>query len=274
MRFIREYTEQLTAVTGATLEELHRWTAAQPLEDRKEAVQRLNDDLMLGDKPYELRHDLPCLTVGSRDGLVLVSANPGWHPKASAEFARSCEGKPDNYWRRTVDYFAETPDDGSRNPWWYRAFRYLELLPSTGYRYPQHRGPAAWEYAHSSREFGGWELIPIPSSKDGITSRLEEHPALEALANASVKAVLTLAPKLLLVGQKQGCRIVKNHVPEPWTTRTLGKSSVTLEYHRRADSKEIVLIPRQFISCQFNGFKHLDVVAAVRHLRGSWPSDH
>jgi hypothetical protein len=267
LRFVTEYTKRLSDVANANepeqrLKALHFWAARQRFEERDRAAQALNRCLGLRGE-QELHGDLPCITAGSRKGLVIMSANPGWGKAASVELESSCAGKPHAYWRRTTNYFRETPIVFRNKRWWGRAIPYLELLPGSGYD-GQH-GDDAWEFAHCSGKFGSWELIPIPSSKDGATTKLCRCEALTELAKASVRAVLALRPRLLLVGHKYVSEFVPKLDSETWHKHSL-PGNVSLKYRGSIDRGEIVLIPLQFLSAP-RKFTLEDVVDALTCLR-------
>jgi hypothetical protein len=128
-----------------------------------------------GDK--ELKPDLPCLSVGSTSGLVVLAANPGWKPELDAKEDGYCQKSPEAYVDMMFNFFHRHPveRDGDYARWWTRAMKWLVLLPGWNADDFPKPVPARWECIHNTQLLGGWELFPWHSSKDGVTSKIHKH---------------------------------------------------------------------------------------------------
>jgi hypothetical protein len=228
----------------------------------------LNAELGLeGDK--ELKPDLPCLSVGSTSGLVVLAANPGW--KAERNFKENDYSKesPKQYLDMMFDFYHLHPIvlDGFHSRWWTKAMKWMVLLPGWNADDCPKPVPARWEYIHDRRRLGGWELFPWHSNKDGITSKIGKHTWLAQFMRSSVDAVLRLKPQLLFVASSTGYDVIRLDLlrDRPWTDFNL--SGTKCAYARTAENTEIVAIKLQLFGNAFRRFKDDDLIAKVQEIR-------
>jgi hypothetical protein len=217
--FVIEFVRRIGKVTDeVSLRSFNKWLhVGNPASVYSRA---LNAQLRLParDPKYELREDLPCLTVGSRSGLLLLLANPGWDMKENPPWNRACaDATPSGYHDLLVNFFHEWPRivgravkknaQRSYGQFWTQAIPALRLLRPG----PVPVGAAErWAHAHASRLFGSWDLFPMMSDKDGLSQHVRRRPDLQALAFASVMAALKFRPKVLLVASANGSRLVRS----------------------------------------------------------------
>ena len=75
-KFIDEYIEKLKNINNdEDLKNIYFWLWKKQNEITESALE-INKSLELKGE-YELKTDLPCITVGGRQGLLILSANPG-----------------------------------------------------------------------------------------------------------------------------------------------------------------------------------------------------
>ncbi|HTQ40525.1 MAG TPA: hypothetical protein VMJ32_15980 [Pirellulales bacterium] len=127
--FISAFVSKLKQIK--TKEELllvYDWLWRNQLSVRSTA-QEINRELRLSG-PYELKEDLPCLSVGSHKGLVVLGANPGWKRDRNPRENAYCRESPGAYADMMFNYFECYPRVvGARGRWWPRAMTFLQMLP-------------------------------------------------------------------------------------------------------------------------------------------------
>jgi hypothetical protein len=105
--FIEEFRTKLSQIqTSGDLELVYAWLYSKQDSVAKTALE-LNTVFNLTDD-YELQPDLPCFTVGSTKGLVVLAANPGWDVVLNKKENDYCTHSPENYIDMMVTSFINT----------------------------------------------------------------------------------------------------------------------------------------------------------------------
>jgi hypothetical protein len=273
-----EYINRLNGLnTAADIDALYNWFWQQR-DLMLNEMSRLNEQYDLNGV-FELKHDLPCLSVGSVRGLVLLSMNPGWSEKSNALEDSHCRSNAENYRGLMNNFFVKHPEVvGKRVRWWGKPFWFTRLLAD----YPDGFDDSAtsvdkWQLAHHSKNIGGWELFPFHSQKDGVTKYIaglganQDSGLLRKCAIASVCAILRLRPKVLFVASKVGDAIVKDVLAEndsviakPIPNAKCNLSSWLIKSPGRVT--EVLSIPYQIFSAP-RKFTNQDILEAARLIR-------
>jgi len=271
--FIAEYQKKLSAIRSEEdLAQLYRWFWNSK-EKIRAAAKEINESLNLAGK-YEIKPDLPCLSVGSTKGLLLLCANPAWKEKLSPLEETHCQQSPEDYIDLMFNYFGKHPKVvGRRVRWWSNTFGFVRLLPNGLERFGIARNSAEkWQLAHTSKLIGGWELFPFHSESDGFSPRiLSEKPDekwLRDCAKESVLAAIKMSPEVLLIASKVGSQIVHRLLPDAkWRTQRVGSTKIELSYCR-LNKTEVFTIPYQIFSAWRRKFTREDILKAANFLRG------
>jgi len=268
--FVNDFVCRIDQInTREDLRALYDW-----IWDNKDKVATtaaaLNAELNLdGDK--ELKPDLPCLSVGSTEGLVVLAANPGWKAELNAKEDAYCRRSREEYVDMMFGFFHRHPivRDGEYARWWTRAMKWMVLLPGWNEGDCPNPTAARWEHIHNTGRLGGWELFPWHSSKDGLTSKIAKHTWLAKFMRSSVGAVLRLKPQLLFVASSTGYGVIRHDLlPElSWTDFAL--SGTKCAYARTDENTDIVAIKLQLFGGAFRKFKDHDLIAKVQEIRAS-----
>lgn len=276
-----EYIKRLDAAnTHSDIDALYKWFWEQRDLIPNE-MKRLNQQYGLTGN-FELKPDLPCLSVGSVSGLVLLSMNPGWDEKLNSLENKCCCSSVNNYIDLMNNFFERYPEVvQKRSRWWAKPFWFTRLLTN----FPNGFGHAAsslekWQLAHSSRSIGGWELFPFHSKKDGITQYVVNTKAvshtdlLRKCAKASVRAILRIRPKVLLVASKVGDTIVRDILAgdETFLSEAIANSKYTISswvIRSKNGTTEVFSIPYQIFSAprKFTNFDILNATNTIRQRR-------
>ena len=221
--FVKFLTDQATELTKvhdhATLATWHRGFAQAWGENASALAKSANATYGLtGD--YAIQDDVGYLVAESAHELgpeggptwVLLSANPGWHPKANPTERRlkgqSPHGSvnPDTYEGYRTKYFprwkTEVIDPNVKNgaAWWTRAIRFMCHCAGAS---NNEAGPA-----NPTIRLMGWELWPMHSRRDGLSRLVKKHDELRTFAQASVAAAL----RVLAAEERPGGLIVASAV--------------------------------------------------------------
>lgn len=230
----------------------------------------LNAQLGLsGDK--ELKPDLPCLSVGSTTGLVVLAANPGWKPDLNAKEDGYCQQSREAYVDMMFNFYHRHPlvRDGVYSRWWTQAMKWQVLLSGWNKdEWPKSVG-SRWERVHESGRLGGWELFPWHSSKDGITSKIHKHACLAQIMRSSVRALLRLKPQVLFVASSTGYGVIRHDLLPDLQWRDFKLSGSKCAYARTTENTEIVAIKLQILGGAFRKFKDKDLIAELQQIRAS-----
>src|SRR2546425_8908167 len=106
--FIGDYLERLRQVSSdEDVIELYHWFWDKQ-EEIEQTAGQINRELGLhGD--YALKPDLPCLTMGSRSGLLFLLVNPGWSEDLNRREDDYCRKSKDAYVDFFFNYFTKAP---------------------------------------------------------------------------------------------------------------------------------------------------------------------
>ena len=159
----------------------------------------LNADLGFqpDDPRYLQANHLPTTAVGRLNGLVVVSANPGYDPERNACESDYRGQSAERNRSFCADFFHSYPEGvGSTSRYWTWVLGLWKAAflgeNDVGYNA---RGRDLWKVAHAARwPVGGIDLIPFHSSRDGITSqlhKLEDSRWLE-VARSTLRMVCAL----------------------------------------------------------------------------------
>ena len=189
---------------------------------QKEALDYLNSSFSFDNcSPYRLRDDhLPTIAVGRLDGLLIVSANPGFKPGANEKEHRIRASRADI----NVDFCRYIFDQYPRHIGTVRYWTYaLRMWAMHFAKQHQHlRSQELWKKAHEEQwEIGGIDLLPFHSSRDGVTRLMfqTERAMLKQVAKQTLKTVCSmpvsksttnyLRRRVVLVSSKAGARLVE-----------------------------------------------------------------
>jgi hypothetical protein len=271
--FVFEFIDKLKGIRQPDdVQSIYHWLWGKQPEIASTAGQ-INKTLSLTG-PFELKPDLPCLTVGSLKGLVVLAANPGWKPDGNPRENAYCKRSPEEYTELMVDFFRLHPTvTGRYSSWWSNAMKFVSLLPGKPANGRELKRDVRWEFVHRSGQLGGWDLFPWHSSKDAVTRQFASHPWLKMFFSETVKAVLRVNPTLLLVASSSGYELVRNDLLREleWTDCILG-SEIPIKscYTKLASGTEVVAIKLQLFGNAFRDFKDEDLMKKVHELRSGW----
>ena len=293
MIYLDEFLQQIS--TSRTDEDvlgrLSRWQFERR-GDQVNAIDTLNAQLGYGqtdDRRLQPSH-LPTTAIGRLDGLVVVSANPGYNADRNGLENALRSTSADGNEAFCKDFFSRYPEvvNSTSKYWtwvlglWKEAF----LEPDD----PRHavRGRALWALAHREQwPVGGIDLIPFNSSKDGITARLHELQDGRWLQLA--KATLLMAcrirsgaapghpskRRIVLVASSRGDAMVREvasegglqpvEMPPDW------HAALRMSVWRALPSVEspdtlVLSLPFQYITRMPKGFRREHLASALRDL--------
>lgn len=269
--FVSEFKSRLEqACSRADLETLHDWIWDRQQEIERTAIE-INSLLRLRGQ-NELKPDLPCVTVGSTSGLVVVAANPGWKVDLNKMENDYCQRSKQAYRDLMFNFFHIHPiirgEDYSK--WWTRAMKFEALLPGkeTADHFQTTR-PARWEYMNSSGMLGGWDVFPWHSSKDRITSKIAKHAWLNDFCRASLGALLRMNPRLIFVASKAGYELLRNGLLSDIDWCDFKLAGTKCAYTNTAGNTEIVAVPINFLGAGVRSFTDEQLITKVRELRAA-----
>lgn len=271
--FVAAYTDKIREISNESdLRNLCRWLYGHQAEVATTA-ESINSTLGLRGR-QALQPDLPCPFVGHQAGLMVLAANPGWHPDINPIEDAYCRTSPEAYEDLLFNFFESYPRiTNKRSRWWSGPMSFAPLLES-GSEKLQGSGSAAsrWQAVHKSGLLGGWDLFPWHSSSDGLSPFISESvPWLYELCRASVEAVLRFNPQVLLVASKVGYQLIRRELLRdlPWRDFDLGqKIKVPIAYTRLTSGSEVVTIGRQIFSSP-RDFTNLELFRRIRQIRAA-----
>jgi hypothetical protein len=231
---------------------------------------QINKSLGLQD-PYDLQSDLPCLTIGSLSGLLLLSANPGWKPDRNIKENSYCQRSCEAYADMMFNFFNTYPREiGQRGRWWTQPMSFISMLRGQEEIHEKlGSGARRWQFIHESRQLGGWELFPWHSKKDGLTGRVNDFPWLREFFVESIRTAIRIQPQMLMVASKVGWHLIRNEIPEldGWHDFRLGsKIPVQASYLQTVSGTEIVALNRQIFSAP-RDFLNQELFQKIRDRR-------
>jgi hypothetical protein len=277
-QFINDYLERLRRISSdEDVIKLYYWFWDN--QDKvKRTAEEMNQNLGLYED-YALKPDLPCLSVGSRNGLVYLFVNPGWRKDLSAREDAYCRRSKDDYVDVMFNFFVKHPNVvGERITFGAQMISFVGLLRNGLERFgPAKTATAKWQQAHSSHLIGHWELFPFHSSSDGLTRYVNQYPWLSLCMRESIAAIIRLQPELLIVMSKFGWNMLRNDVlvDHRWKETALGRPSTRLSYcviTGETRKTEIVAIPRQVFSSH-RICTNQEFFSAVNALRLNYSND-
>ncbi|WP_374595200.1 hypothetical protein [Aquabacterium sp.] len=224
MHYLDQYVTQLGDVRGEgdIYGRLSNWQY-QAFRDGSQcdALARLNEAFgFKADNPFVLQpNHLPTTAVGRLDGLVIVSANPGFRPTANKVEHCVREKSPVSNADFCRNIFDVYPKHIGTIRYWTYALR-MWAMHFTAHR--QHlRSRHLWSSAHDEQwEIGGIDLLPFHSSRDGITPLLftPSGEILKRVAKQTLAMVCSMPQcadparrmyrRVVLVSSKAGARLV------------------------------------------------------------------
>lgn len=262
--FVRAYTNHLDKLTGKEgVADIHRWFWHQHKHGTiRSVVKEINQICGLKGTNKELKPDLPTLSSGSQENLLIVAANPGWNETTNQKENDYCRKSVGNYLGFRRDFFEIYKHKvGKRSRWWSGAMSYielLELLPEARARVEEFKSARGaeerWKKAHERMLIGGWELIPFHSASDGLTKfaypRRLEHLWISKCAKAAIEAAIRINPHILMVASNAGWRLMRLQLhPEwPWRDKTPKRRGPTISYCQPDAAKRrpmVIAVDRQ-----------------------------
>ena len=267
--FVNELIEKLRQLsTEDDLITLYEWLHSKQSEVAESATE-MNRLLGLSGETL-LQPDLPCLSVGSLKGLVILAANPGWSEKANALEDAYCKASPEQYIDILLNFFKTHPKVvGERVRWWSGPIGFYNELFDEKSKFTAMTSIQKWNAISEKRMLGGWELFPWHSSKDGISAQIHTTPWLHELAKESIRALLRVNPKAILVASKAGSDLIRHDLLKDikWLDSTMGsKTKVAIAYSKLDSGTELIVIQRQ-IFASFKVVTNKDIFAKVHELR-------
>lgn len=285
-KYLQEYADLLDSVQ---IEEdvygrIMSWQWAQWPRRQAEVVADLNNSLGLKGL-HQLRPDhLPTTAVGRLNGLVFVSANPGYGAGNGAEQDFRVLNAESN--RRFCEQMFEELPSKTRTtaPYWTSALGVARYAfdPSGE---PLH-GLSRWKAAvKQCWQIGGADLIPFHSSRDGILPNLD-RPGFESLRRVALAtlAMICRLPgastspgvvprRLVVVASPTGARFVQQMTTEgclkaqpyleasaPWDR---------LRLYQGPNGTRVLTIPNQVLcGGRPAGFRAADFGQRITHLLG------
>lgn len=267
MDFLLNLTAKIRELSSEDdLRDLYEWIWHQQAS-AGQAAHAINRELSLSGS-FALKPDLPVLSAGSRRGLLVLAANPGWSADLNAREDAYCRTSPRHYQDLLLNFFERHPQVvGERVRWWNQPLSFIRLLRDGLRRFGHVRGAQQrWQRAHESRLIGGWELFPFHSESDGITQRICGAHWLHDLVHESLRAALRFAPEVLFIASKAGWRLVRQDLLPSvgWHDSTVG-SKTPISY-AVIGSTEVVAIAHQIFSAP-RTFRNDDIFRSVADFR-------
>jgi hypothetical protein len=283
--YLTEYIHHLKSADGETYiyDQLAEWQW-QCFVNRRHAaaVNQVNEHLKLaGD--FLLRADhLPTTAVGRLDGLVIVSANPGYSEHAngpshacstgstrtrrngSEHDARMIPGQNGLFCR---DIFHEYRKLGRTVRYWSYAQELWRMVFASNK--PILHGGARWDRAHEERwALGGLDLVPFHSRKDGVIAKgkltnkgsLSSVALLASAAEETLKMICRLPSgsttgdfirRLILVSSGDGARIVDKIALQgdlQLKSAVFGPHAWRMKLYESKNGSRLVSVPYQVFS--------------------------
>lgn len=269
-KFIEQYIERVTQISSEKdVVSLYHWFWDNQEEIANTAYQ-INSEFSLSGE-FILQPDLPCITVGSTKGLLLLAVNPGWQKDMNQIEDAYCKQSKENYINLMLGFFEYFPKVmGTRIRWWSNALSWVKLLSDWQNRFGDLSGAKKWEKAYSSELVGGWELFPFHSSKDGISRYIHEVKWLKDCAVESLQAALRLQPEVLFVASKRGWELVRAEcLPNvDWKDGFVvsGASKTRVSCTRYSEKTEIVAVGMQIFSAH-RKFTNRQLLEEINRLR-------
>ena len=267
--FTHELTKRLRLLySEEDLKFLYEWLYSKQT-DVAESAAEMNKALGLSGETL-LKPDLPCLSVGSLKGLVILAANPGWSEKANALEDAFCKTSSEQYIDILLNFFKTHPKVvGERVRWWSGPIGFYNELYDERSKFTAITSIEKWNAVSEERMLGGWELFPWHSSKDGISAQIHKTPWLHELAKESICALLRVNPKAILVASKAGYDLIRHDLLKDIyrLDSTIGDNArIAISYSILDSGTEIIAIQRQ-IFASFKVVKNKEIYAKIRGLR-------
>jgi hypothetical protein len=267
--FIDEFESRLDQVRSQDqLESLHDW-----IWDNKQNVARtaseINSSLRLTGSS-ELKRDLPCLTVGSTSGLVIVAGNPGWKPALNALEDVYCKRSKHAYRNLMFNFFHLHPivRGGVYSKWWSKAMKFVALVPGQeSWAQLKMDKPDRWAHIHASGILGGWDVFPWHSSKDAITRKVGKLPWLNDFCRASLGALLRMKPRVLFVASSAGYQLVRHDLLSDCDWIDFDLAGTKCGYTNTAGGTEIIAIKVQILGNGVRSFTDKQLIEKVKGIR-------
>lgn len=273
-KLLWEYIERMKAInTPQDVRSLYCWFWDKK-DEIKPTIEAINSELDLHGE-FELKADLPCLSVGSATGLLILSANPGWDESSNRLEDEFCLKSCANYCALMADFFDLHPKVlKKRTRWWGKPIAFVQLLSRWQERFGTLENSAdKWEKAHASKLIGGWELFPFHSKSDRITQLALNNKGpswLKICMEESLKAAFRLSPEVVLVASKSGCELTKMILGSEinWQEQVLSpeKKKTSVYYCRFSEATEIIAIPHQIFSAH-RTFTNAEFFQAIAFMR-------
>jgi hypothetical protein len=268
--FFYDFTRKLQQVSTETeLRALYRWIYTKQTEVSDTAVQ-INQLLKL-DGAFALQPDLPCISVGSTKGFVVLAANPGWICEINMLEDSYCRQSSDAYENFIFNFFNAYPSvTGGYSKWWNNALSKAAKILFNGDTLLSGSGPARWASAYRNKCVGGWELFPWHSSKDGISTSIDKHDWLHDFANASINTLFRLNPEAIFVASKTGYELIRFGLMKDlnWKDARLGnKKGAAISYAKLESGTEVIAIGIQLFANVHRDFKDEEMYSTLRTLR-------
>lgn len=277
-QFIEDYLERLRGVSSdANVTALYHW-----FWDNQALITAVATEinLALGLRGEEaLQPDLPCLTMGSRQGLLFLLVNPGWNRDLNPKEDSHCRKSRDTY----VDYFfnyftASPPIIGERIRYAASMISFIGVLRDGLNRLGHPRGTKErWRRANDTKLIGHWELFPFHSAEDGLTRHISQCPWLFSCIKESILAALRLQPETLLALSSPAHNLLRYQIlgNQRWIDTQIGEPSTRLSYtvvSGQTRQTEIVSVPRQMLST-YRICTNQEVFDEVEQLRQAYSKE-
>lgn len=292
LALFHDYEQQLAALVhpDQVHSQLADWLWIN--RDRVSAViSDLNEALEL-EGAHQFQAHIPTLAVGHIEGLVLVSANPGFNVDANALENAFRTSSVDNNREFCADFFNVFPQQVGANGWWSRALSFaLRVQMGEVEMAPQPNPAQRWDWirARPPLPSGGlagvanFDLLPFHSTSDGfrlMTGPLAAQALLRRLAVATLRMVVNLnpAPRLIFIASASGKHLMDEHHEDFGLAPVARRDAAPYDAHFRQyvhleSGRNIVTFGRQLFAGNFAmntpaGFSHADLAGLLRPLAG------
>lgn len=302
-KYLQDYIKALDEINceDQIYGDLANWQYDEVTKGRQQsAAQEINAVLRLPAE-QQLRGDHPATTaVGRLDGLIIISANPGYtkernqleaqyrleSPTRNALLCRHLFGTYPNAVRKIGSAEGRNRRTAA---YWTKALKIYQRAMRAGDE-PGDDAPSLkyWDSAAASAEakvpdwvLGGVDLFPLHSNKDGVSSKMVgdgQHPLLREVGRSTLRMLLRLPPpinspfarRVLLVSSSAGAQLVKDlghAIVGDWDD--VGPQAWRMQIAEAGPTAVIVTIPYQVFAFSFPKDWDREVFAHEIRRRGA-----
>jgi len=289
-KFFDEYVKQLKKLKQPEdVKRLYEWFWEQfgqdktRLETVTEQINRNSIRSNLADS-FEVQPNLPCLGYGAMKRLLVVNANPGWHPRYNAIEEDHITGFNDGrkyFELYSENFFEEYPKMFSSRKrtirLWTSAMNFISILGKWKGKLPE-KSLMKWQFVSENGLIGGWEIFPFHSTSDALTRDFERRDWLKESAIWSVVGAMRMAPEVAIVASEGGAKIINEYIfknQRPIHATVVGvnrNQDVNLTYRLLSNGTELFSISKQVFSGSARHPGYDRILGKMEDLRSCWIS--